>query len=263
MLNASSTNSTVLNGSSIGIIPGSTAGHFGMAALAMASLAISQSHCPAGTINTTGRIEAARIANASAAVNDSGGGAVSAIIRAYTESKGNVARGALIVPSLKAGGSADGRHTYTGNIMGRVWSHRVDGAYRHDGHASASVKYSAVSAGDYSYSASISTSVLFRVRSAGRFGLKRVEVNPQRVRHNAARGAVRFKYKIQRAMTYHPCSEGMYSYSGHADGVTERLFFKWTEGIAYRVIQDTSINGLEQGGIKRDGLMGTIQRLGL
>jgi hypothetical protein len=104
---------------------------------------------------------------------------------------------------------------------------------------------------------------MFGVCSAGSFGLKRTAVNPQRVRHSAAEGAVSFKYEIQGVMAYGPSAGGMYGWRGRADGYTEHFFFKWTEGIAYRVIQDTSINGLKQGGIKRDGLMGTIQRLGL
>ncbi|MCL1909214.1 MAG: hypothetical protein FWG12_07625 [Holophagaceae bacterium] len=43
----------------------------------------------------------------------------------------------------------------------------------------------------------------------------------------------------------------------------KKKLFKWREGVGYRVNQDASVNGLEQGGIKRDGLMGIIQRLGL
>jgi hypothetical protein len=41
-------------------------------------------------------------------------------------------------------------------------------------------------------------------------------------------------------------------------------FFGWGEGVGYRVVRaDQAPGGLEQGGIKRDALMGGIQRMGL
>jgi hypothetical protein len=41
-------------------------------------------------------------------------------------------------------------------------------------------------------------------------------------------------------------------------------FFGWAEGVGYRVVRaDQAVGGLEQGGIKRDALMGSIQRMGL
>jgi hypothetical protein len=57
----------------------------------------------------------------------------------------------------------------------------------------------------------------------------------------------------------------VYGYS--AEAMALRLhgdFFDWGEGVGYRVVRvDQAPGGLEQGGIKRDALMGTIQRRGL
>jgi hypothetical protein len=57
----------------------------------------------------------------------------------------------------------------------------------------------------------------------------------------------------------------LYGYG--AEALALRLhgdFFGWGEGVGYRVVRaDQAPGGLEQGGIKRDALMGTIQRTGL
>jgi hypothetical protein len=63
----------------------------------------------------------------------------------------------------------------------------------------------------------------------------------------------------------HASASTGYGYGAEAFAV--RLhdpFFEWGEGVGYRVVRaDQKANGLEQGGIKRDALMGAVQRMGL
>jgi len=52
-------------------------------------------------------------------------------------------------------------------------------------------------------------------------------------------------------------------YWGAVGGEMSSVIFRWAEGVAYRVVQDPTLKGLRQGGIKRDAIMSKVQRLGL
>jgi hypothetical protein len=85
------------------------------------------------------------------------------------------------------------------------------------------------------------------------------------VRRQASPLPCRMKYRptISSRMLRYVRSSPRLRFRCSASFLVKKYLFHWHEGIGYRVEQDASKNGLKQGGIKRDALMGKLQREGL
>ena len=116
----------------------------------------------------------------------------------------------------------------------------VSGKYLFAGSAVAKVKVSCSSSGSYSIGGSATATVVKTCTVAGSYGFSG-EAQPTRV--------------------YAVASSGSYRFYGSA--YLAQYFFNWAEGRGYRVVQDADINGLAQGGLTRDELMASLQRVGL
>ncbi len=194
-----------------------------------------------GTYAETGTADGALRASGSVA-GSYGPTALAADVRILLGmTSGTATASGLIRGSQIFSGVSSGKYGYSSSVDGIPVNWRINGVYSYTSNIVGRVCAGAVVAGVFSPSAVVeSYKVLFSTSEGGFPFAGSADI-----------------YRLMGGDV-----SGAYSYTGTANAYSRHVVFSWAEGKGFRVVQDSTIGGLTQGGITRDALMGALQRYG-
>jgi hypothetical protein len=262
MLNASALNSTPINGPDNSAIMMKAIVRAKIGIIAAASLSLSAAASGQMALKTEARpgllIEAASQGQSQLKIK------AHQNIKASCQAADKAAFAAKSASSLKLSNYASTAYTYNASATCELMSWRVREIIKFNCLAAASLSLSGSAVPQAFKFSSLSEPKVNKNAAVWKSASTlKINANPLITRWSSADLQAVFKGTAKPFLTLHSGSNFMFSFAFCTDGDIRRNLFGWKEGVGYRVIQDTSINGLKQGGIKRDALMGALQRMGL